>query len=203
MIFQGEEPFGYSVQDVWTALHDVKILTKVIPGCKSMAPLGDNRYAVKLSLGVAAVRGDYEGLVKVSDDKPLAHYVIEGDGKGAPGFVKLRMDCWFESQAAGTLMRWRCDATVGGLIASIGGKVLSGVCKYMAQQFFKSFKEELGRVAKPTGDESQIVRTPASAAGNVAAQEAPAARIEGLLARLLATLKRLFSRHREPSEHPP
>lgn len=194
MIFQGEEPFGYAVQDVWTALHDVRILTKVIPGCKSMTPLGDNRYAVKLNLGVAAVRGEYEGLVKVTDDKPLAHYVIEGDGKGAPGFVKLRMDCWFESQTAGTLMRWQCDATVGGLIASIGGKVLSGVCKYMAQQFFKSFKEEMGRVAKPIGEESQIVRTPAAASGNAAAQEAPAARSGGLLPRLLAALKWLFSR---------
>lgn len=194
MIFQGDEPFGYSVQDVWTALHDVKILTKVIPGCKSMTPLGDNRYSVKLSLGVAAVRGDYEGVVKVIDDKPLLHYVIEGDGKGAPGFVKLRMDCWFDSQAAGTLMRWQCDATVGGLIASIGGKVLSGVCKYMAQQFFKSFKEELGHVAKPAGDEARIIRAPASALGTTPAQEAPAARSDGLLARLLATIRRLFSR---------
>ena len=194
MMFRGEEPFGHSVQDVWTALHDVRILTKVIPGCKSMTPLGDNRYAVKLSLGVAAVRGDYEGLVKVTDDRPLAHYVIEGDGKGAPGFVKLRMDCWFERQSAGTLMRWQCDATVGGLIASIGGKVLSGVCKYMAQQFFKSFKEELGRTAKPTGDEAQIVRTQAAAWGNAAGQGVPAARSEGWLARLFATFRRLFSR---------
>jgi carbon monoxide dehydrogenase subunit G len=195
MIFQGDEPFGYSVQDVWTALHDVKILTKVIPGCKSMTPLGDNRYAVKLSLGVAAVRGDYEGLVRVTDDKPLAHYVIEGDGKGAPGFVKLRMDCWFESQAAGTLMRWQCDATVGGLIASIGGKVLVGVSKYMAQQFFKSFKEELRRVAQPSGDESQVVRAPAAARGDAAAVATPSASASGgFLARLLAAFKRLFSR---------
>jgi len=194
MIFQGDEPFGYSVQDVWKALHDVGILTKVIPGCRSMTPLGDNRYAVKLSLGVAAVRGEYDGLVKVTDDRPLAHYVIEGDGKGAPGFVKLRMDCWFESQSAGTLMRWQCDATVGGLIASIGGKVLSGVCKYMAQQFFRSFKEELGRIARPTGEESQIVRTPAAPSGSAAAQEAPAAAGGGWLARLLATLRRLVSR---------
>jgi uncharacterized protein len=193
MIFQGDEPFGYFVQDVWTALHDVKILTKVIPGCKSMTPLGDNRYAVKLSLGVAAVRGDYEGIVRVTDDKPLAHYVIEGDGKGAPGFVKLRMDCWFESQSAGTLMRWQCDATVGGLIASIGGKVLVGVSKYMAQQFFKSFKEELRRLAQPSGDESKVVRSPAPARGDAAAVETPSAGGGGFLARLLAAFKRLFS----------
>ncbi|MDE2052648.1 MAG: carbon monoxide dehydrogenase subunit G [Gammaproteobacteria bacterium] len=193
MIFQGEEPFGYAVQDVWTALHDVGILTKAIPGCRSMTPMGDNRYAVRLSLGVAAVRGEYEGTVKVTDDKPLSHYVIEGNGKGAPGFVKLRMDCWFESQPAGTLMRWQCDATVGGLIASVGGKVLAGVSKFMAQQFFRSFKDELRRIAAPTGDESKIVRAPAATQANAVALDASAARSEGWLARLLTAFKRLFS----------
>lgn len=196
MLFQGEEPFGYSVQDVWTALHDVKILTKVIPGCKSMTAVGENRYAVALSLGVAAVRGEYEGKVKVIDDKPLAHYVIEGDGKGAPGFVKLRMDCWFEGQAAGTLLKWRCEATVGGLIASIGGKVLSGVTRFMAQQFFKAFKDELRKVARPIGEESLVRLSPVSA-GGAPLEEVPverAAGSTGFFGRIWGALRRLFGK---------
>lgn len=159
MIFQGEEAFGYSVQDVWNALHDVNILTKAIPGCKWMTATGNNTYKVALSLGVAAVRGDYEGKVKVTDDQPLVHYVIEGDGKGSPGFVKLRMDCWFERRGPGTLLKWQCDANVGGLIASVGGKVLAGVSKYMAQQFFRAFREELKKVATPTCEESLVLAT--------------------------------------------
>jgi len=196
MLFQGEEPFGYSVQDVWTALHDIKILTKVIPGCKSMTPIGDNRYAVALSLGVAAVRGEYEGTVRVIDDKPLAHYVIEGNGKGAPGFVKLRMDCWFEGQTAGTLMKWQCEATVGGLIASIGGKVLSGVTKFMAQQFFKAFKDELRKVARPIGEESLVRLSPVSA-GGPSMGDMPVARASGgtgFLGRIWGALRRLFGK---------
>ena len=191
MIFEGEEAFGYAVKEVWSALHDVKILTKVIPGCKSMTATGDKLYVVALSLGVAAVRGDYQGTVKVTDDQPLVHYVIEGNGKGAPGFVKLRMDCWFEGQSAGTLMKWKCEATVGGLIASIGGKVLSGISKYMAQQFFKAFKDELKKIATPTGEESKIVMT-ASGTGAVHAAEAPAAHTESWFGRLWSSLCRIF-----------
>lgn len=180
MIFEGEEAFGFALKDVWRALHDVNILTKAIPGCKSMTSTGDNNYIVALSLGVAAVKGEYEGKVKVTDDQMLVHYVIDGNGKGAPGFVKLRMDCWFEDQPAGTLMKWKCDATVGGLIASIGGKVMSGISKFMAQQFFKVLKDELKKVATPTGDESMIAMTPSKGATSAAASgEATAARKEG------------------------
>ena len=159
MLFEGEETFSYDVKDVWNALHDTALLARALPGCKSMTSTGNNTYAVALSLGVAAVRGEYDGTVKVTDLKPLAHYLIEGEGKGAPGFVKLRMDCRLEGQAAGTLMKWKCDATVGGLIASIGGKALSGVSKYMAQQFFKAFKDELKKTATSLGDGSVFARS--------------------------------------------
>jgi hypothetical protein len=189
MKFQGEEAFGYALQDVWAALHDVKILTVTIPGCKSMTAIGDNRYKVALSLGVAAVRGDYEGTVKVTDDRPLAHYIIEGDGKGAPGFVQLRMDCTFERRDAGTLLKWQCEATVGGLIASVGGKVLTGVCKYMAQQFFKSFRNQLSKVAAPTCEESAVLLT-AAAAGGAGAVEVSVAHSGGWFARFWNALLR-------------
>jgi len=162
MLFEGEEAFSYDVNDVWNALHDTDLLARALPGCKSMTSTGTNTYAVALSLGVAAVRGEYDGTVKVTDLKPLSHYMIEGEGKGAPGFVKLRMDCRLDGQAAGTLMKWRCDATVGGLIASIGGKALAGVSKYMAQQFFKAFKNELKKTATSIGDESAVVRSSAA-----------------------------------------
>jgi uncharacterized protein len=41
------------------------------------------------------------------------------------------------------LMRWSCDAEVGGLIAGIGGRVLTGISKFMAKQFFKAFNVEM------------------------------------------------------------
>lgn len=147
MVFEGEEAFASDIKDVWEALHNSEVLTRSIPGCRSMTALGNNVYAVSLSLGVAAVKGDYEGKVKVIDVKFPVHYIIEGEGAGAPGFVKLSMDCRLEPHAAGALMKWKCDATVGGLIASIGGKILSGISKFMAKQFFKAFKVEMGRLA--------------------------------------------------------
>ncbi|PUA19702.1 carbon monoxide dehydrogenase subunit G [Glaciimonas sp. PCH181] len=143
MVLEGEETFTQDISEVWTALHNTDMLTKAIPGCKSMKPSGSNTYVVALSLGVAAVRGDYEGKVKVTDVKAPVHYMLDAEGTGAPGFVKLRMDCILEKQGAETVMKWKCDAVVGGLIASIGGRVLSGISKFMAKQFFKALKNEM------------------------------------------------------------
>jgi len=143
MLLEGTAEFPYDVAYVWAVLHDIDVLTKVIPGCKSMVPCGDDEYVVALALGVAAIKGDYEGRVRVTDVAYPHQYVLEAEGAGGPGFVKLRMDCRLEQQENGTLMRWACDVTVGGLIASIGGRVLSGISKFMAKQFFKALKGEM------------------------------------------------------------
>lgn len=166
MVFEGEEAFAYDINTVWSAMHNVDLLTKALPGCKSMTAIGENLYVVTLSLGVAAVKGEYEGKVKITDVKIPSHYVIEGDGTGAPGFVNLRMDCRFEPQGSGVSMKWKCDAAVGGVIASVGGKVLFGISKFLAKQFFKAFKDELdnlslstdGDAKKPTLSESGCAR---------------------------------------------
>lgn len=148
MILEGEEIFTQNAAELWAALHNIDMLTKAIPGCKSMKPTGRNNYVVALSLGVAAVRGNYEGKVKVTDVKAPVHYMLDGEGSGAPGFVKLRMDCHLVSQGEKTLLKWKCEAVVGGLIASIGGRVLSGISKFMAKQFFKALKDEMGKAVK-------------------------------------------------------
>jgi carbon monoxide dehydrogenase subunit G len=143
MIISGEDRFPFDIQVVWAALHNTELLVKAVPGCRSMTPVGGNSYVVALSLGVAAVRGDYEGKIKVSDEKIPTHYRLEGEGSGAPGFVKVKADCRLEAQGAETLLRWNCDAQVGGLIAGIGGRVLTGTSKYLAKQFFNVLRDEI------------------------------------------------------------
>jgi carbon monoxide dehydrogenase subunit G len=189
MLFEGQETFDRDINEVWAALHDTELLTRALPGCKSMKPVGDNSYAVALSLGVAAVKGDYEGRIKVNDLKQPTHFVIEGAGRGAPGFVELHMDCKLEAQGAATLMRWRCDAKVGGLIASIGGRVLSGVSKFLAKQFFHAFRKELG---EPGADSAASPRT-----DNVRPLHGAARQSRGPVSRwraFWAALSRWFSR---------
>jgi uncharacterized protein len=189
MQFEGQETFDHDINEVWAALHDTELLTRALPGCKSMKPVGDNAYTVALSLGVAAVKGDYEGRIKVNDLKQPTHFVIEGAGRGAPGFVELHMDCKLEAQGAATLMRWRCDAKVGGLIASIGGRVLSGVSKFLAKQFFHAFRKELG---EPGAKSSASRRT-----DNVRRLPGAAGQSRGSVSRwsaFWAALRRWFSR---------
>lgn len=149
MKLQGQTEFPYDPATVWALLHDVDVLVKTIPGCKSMVADGEDSYIIALSLGVASIKGDYTGNIRVVDGEYPKNYVLHAEGSGSPGYVKMSIDCRLEPAAAGTLLHWSSDTEVGGLIASIGGRVLTGISKFMAQQFFKTLKGEMAQRVEP------------------------------------------------------
>lgn len=149
MKLEGRAEFPYDTVQVWNALHDMDILVKVIPGCKSLMPDEDGGYKVTLSLGVAAIKGDYEGKIRVTEVEFPHHYILDAEGAGKPGFVNMKVDCRLEPNSAGALMRWSCDANVGGLIAGIGGRVMTGISKHLTREFFKDLIDEMGNHFEP------------------------------------------------------
>ena len=140
---EGETKFKIDVESLWYALHEEEILKKVIPGCQELVLKENGEYDVVLKLGVASVKGEYIGKVKLEDiDKPN-HYILHASGRGSPGHVEAKMYCHLSETEEGSLLKWNCDAVIGGTIASVGNRVLGGVAKFLAGKFFKDIQKEV------------------------------------------------------------
>jgi hypothetical protein len=128
---------------VWAAFLDPKQLRKAIPGCEKLEALGPDEYKATMKIGVAAVKGTFEGKVRLSDKKPPESYRLSAEGSGGPGFVKADTLITFTETADGTRVSYSADVQVGGLIAGVGQRMLGGVSKMMADQFFNRMSELL------------------------------------------------------------
>src|SRR5436190_1925002 len=73
---------------VWDVFLNPKQLRKAIPGCEKLEALGDDEYKATLKIGVAAVKGTFEGKVRLLDKKQPDSYRLVAEGSGGPGFVK-------------------------------------------------------------------------------------------------------------------
>jgi hypothetical protein len=116
---------------------DPQVLAKAIPGCESLTEIGPDQFEAVMKVGVAAVKGTYKGKVSIKDKQPPSHYILSGEGSGGPGFMQGDMAIDLEESNGQTVLKYSTDAKVGGLIASIGQRMLGGVAKMMADQFFK------------------------------------------------------------------
>lgn len=128
---------------VWDAFLNPAQLKKAIPGCEKLEALGADEFKATLKVGVAAVKGTFEGKVKLSDKKAPDSYRIVAEGSGGPGFVKADTLITLAEIDGGTRVSYSADVQVGGLIAGVGQRMLGGVSKMMADQFFSKMSDLL------------------------------------------------------------
>src|SRR5436853_7834925 len=128
---------------VWDAFLSPAQLKKAIPGCEKLEALGNDEFKATLKIGVAAVKGTFEGRVKLSDKKPPESYRLAAEGSGGPGFVKADTLITFTETDGGTRVSYSADVQVGGLIAGVGQRLIGGVPEVMADQFFNRMSELL------------------------------------------------------------
>src|SRR5918998_6136343 len=125
MKLSGSYTFSAPREDVWELLNDPNTLCRIIPGCERLERIGEDLYSADIKLGLAGVRGDYSGTVKLVDQQPPERYRLEGDGRGKPGFARGVGTVELTAEPDGTtIMRYNADAQVGGPVASIGQRLI-------------------------------------------------------------------------------
>ena len=141
---KGEQKLPVSQAELWRLLNDPEVLAKTIPGCNAVRALGDDKYEMGLKLQVANVSGEYMGSVAILEKRPPSHYVLAVEGQGSIGFMKG--SAAFDLEPKGdneTLLHYAGSAEVGGVVAGVGQRVLSGVAKYLAGRFFKALEKHI------------------------------------------------------------
>lgn len=141
MKIEGNYTFNAPRERVWQVLLDPNIMAQCMPGCESLNEVGPDQYEATMKVGVAAVKGTYKGKVRIKDKQPPSHYVLSGEGSGGPGFMKGDVAIDLEEKNGQTVLKYSTDAQIGGLIASIGQRMLNGVAKMMVDQFFKKIEK--------------------------------------------------------------
>jgi uncharacterized protein len=148
----GSEAVVASGDQLWAALNDPVVLTRCIPGCKSMTEIAPNAYKVELQLRVAAVGGSFEGEVVLSEMEPPRACTIRVSGAGTLGHGNgtARFEIEPESESASKLL-YKGTGEIGGLVAGVGQRILSGVSKHLIGRFFASLRKEF---EKPVSGEA-------------------------------------------------
>ena len=127
---------------VFAMLLDPEVLKRAITGCEEFTPTGEGAVRIKMSAGIASIRGRVEGEVLVNESRPLEHYRLAMKGKGMGSFVEgwAAIDL---SEADGiTHVAFQGEATIGGMIAAVGSRMIDLAVKKALGDFFERLKQE-------------------------------------------------------------
>jgi hypothetical protein len=148
MTMSGEVMLPMNRSEVWAMLNDPEVLKASIPGCQSLEKTSDTAFAAVVKVKIGPVGATFKGKVQLSDIRPGEGYTITGEGEGGvAGFAKGAARVSLAEAPGGTRLTYDVEANVGGKLAQLGSRLIDGVAKKMADQFFASFASPSPAVA--------------------------------------------------------
>lgn len=144
MEMTGEQLILLPQQNVWEALNDPAILKACIPGCETIDRVSDTEYKVVMTAAVGPVKAKFNGKLRLADLNPPNSYALSFEGSGgAAGFGKGGAKVSLTPEGSHTRLSYTAQATVGGKLAQIGSRLIDGVARKMADEFFTRFNARL------------------------------------------------------------
>jgi len=133
----------------WSSIIDPEVLKVCIPGCESMDKVGDNEYAMVMGAKVGPVSAKFKSKITLADvDAPNSYTLIfEGQG-GVAGFAKGQANVRLSPEGESTRLQYTAKATIGGKLAQVGSRLVDGVAKKLAENFFTKFNEHVSGTAE-------------------------------------------------------
>lgn len=166
MNISGNATLSAPPEQVWDAFHDPAALARCLPGCETLTEVGPHEYAMTVTAGVAAIKGTYDGHVALTEQQHPESFTLKAKGAGAPGTVDADVKVRLSPAAhGGTELTYDADASVGGAIGGVGQRMLAGVSKKMAGQFFTAVDQHISGTLAPAGAPAAGAPGPAAAPG--------------------------------------
>jgi hypothetical protein len=140
MTMAGEQLLTAPREKVWAALIDTDVLKACIPGCETLEKLSDTEFMAVATNKIGPVKARFKGKVRLTDLDPPNGYKISGEGDGGiAGFAKGGAVVVLTDKDGGTLLTYNVEAQIGGKLAQLGQRLINGVAKKLADDFFTKF----------------------------------------------------------------
>ena len=110
------------------------------PGCETLDKLSDTEFMAVATNKIGPVKARFKGKVRLTDLDPPNGYKISGEGDGGiAGFAKGGAVVVLTDKDGGTLLSYNVEAQIGGKLAQLGQRLINGVAKKLADDFFTKF----------------------------------------------------------------
>ncbi|WP_108880798.1 SRPBCC domain-containing protein [Anderseniella sp. Alg231-50] len=144
MELQDEIRIAAPRDQVYAALNDPEILKKCIPGCEELIKHSDTELEAKVTLKIGPVKARFSGNVVLDPSEAPESFSLQGEGNGGvAGFAKGGADVNLAEDGDETVLTYQAKAAIGGKLAQLGSRLVTGTSKKLAAKFFASFAKQL------------------------------------------------------------
>lgn len=154
MKVQGEYSLPLDQPAAWNLLLNTEVLARAMPGCESLTPIGPDEFEMKMKVAIASIQGLFAGKVRIADKNPPRSYRLILEGQGKLGFLRGSGLLTLSPDGGATKVTYEGDVQIGGLVASVGERMLDMTGKMTIKRFFRELIRQAEASATQAGESS-------------------------------------------------
>ncbi|MCC6778890.1 MAG: molybdopterin-dependent oxidoreductase [Hyphomicrobiales bacterium] len=143
---------------IWDMLIDPQWLARIVPGCKELRLVGDNKYEGVVTMGAGPVKGEFKATVSLSELDPPSSLVLAGGLNGPLGVSKGQGKIRLEPDGGQTVLSYTYEVEISGRVAAIGGRMIDGAARMLIRQFFAQLARQLQPAEARVGLWQRVLR---------------------------------------------
>ena len=128
----------------YTMLQDPEVLAKAMPGCDQLTRIGPDEYEMKMKMAISSIQGLFAGKVKIDQQNPPHSFRLAVEGRGKVGFMNGSGMIQLTPHEGSTEVAYHGEVQVGGMIASVGQRLVETTAKFVIRKFFDKLAELSG-----------------------------------------------------------
>jgi len=143
MNVEGKHTLDLPIDLVWKHILDRSILEEVTPGVEQLIELEPHRYEAKSSIKLGPVKGSFKGNLLIHEIKDQESFVLTLEQVSSIGSANADIVVHLVEEDGRTQVEYGGDAKLTGVIGRLGQRVLGGVVRTLAKQFFDDFEKKI------------------------------------------------------------
>jgi carbon monoxide dehydrogenase subunit G len=131
-------------EKVFAMILDPNQISQCMPDLQKLEVKSQDDFIAVVKAGVSFIKGDFNLHFTETEKVPSTHAKLLAHGTGIGSTIDLEtvMDL-SDISGGGTAMKWAAEAKIGGRIASVGQRLISGQAEKIIKQLFECLQGKL------------------------------------------------------------
>lgn len=134
---------------VWNFVTNPDNFIKLIPDLQSYEKIDEKNFKTVFKIGLGMIKGNINMAFRYQELNPPSNIKVVGHGSGMQSTADLTLNLSLNPVDKGTEVAWDADIAVGGLVASVGSRLMESTTKSKVREIVENIKTALeGRKKK-------------------------------------------------------
>ena len=145
MRYEGTIEASVPRERFYAFITEPKNVIGILPDVVGSSIADSDHFAVRANVGVAYLRGTMEIRFEVLEKVEKSKARIAGHGQGMQSSLEMSLEMTLEDAPQGSRARWVAEVAMGGLLASIGGRLIDGVASKYMKRITENLRDKVSR----------------------------------------------------------